>query len=279
MFSELLREQEFAVRLLRSHFKTGRLSHAYLLTGVGAGSPRPQTQGEETSPLQLTLGFACALNCERGKIFEACDCNPCRKIQNRLHPDVHWIGEDLKTKSIKIEETRNIIQGAGFKTFEGKKKVFILLGPERLTLEAANAFLKILEEPPADTHFILAVENKSRLLDTIQSRCFEIRLKPAVKEEGEGVWPDGPEAKSWEDWLEPYQNVERPKVKEDLARLVEWAGERLRRFSGENPAEIPKWIEAMEKILETQEALEANANQKLALTRLLMQLEKSVGNP
>src|SRR5207248_272507 len=118
------------------------------------------------------------------KYFDDCVCASCRKSEAGSHPDLHVLGKDLKLKSIKIEEVRDAIADAALKPYEGKWKVFVVLEAGRLTADASNAFLKTLEEPPPHTVFILTVETKAGLLETIQSRGFEVRLKPLAPDAG-----------------------------------------------------------------------------------------------
>lgn len=253
--------QEFAKRILKAHIQTERLAHAYLFQGVWT---------EAMKAVFLDLGKS--LNCEKGKSFEDCDCLSCKKINASNHPDMAWVGEDLKLKSIKIEDIRNLIHATSLKPFEGKAKIFNILGAQRMTPDAANAFLKTLEEPPQVTFFLLQTENKSGLLETIRSRCFEIRMPTPEPEEAAPrvLLPD----ENWMKWLEQYQSMPKNEIQETLSQLLSEVQHRMHRET--LPAQSGRWIQAIEKIGETKEALEQNANQKLALTRLAIHLEKQL---
>ena len=87
-------------------------------------------------------------------------------------------GGDSKTKQgiIPVEEAQEIIHKLNLKSFEGKYKVFIIWMPEKMAPQASNKLLKSLEEPPADTVFILATESRDQLLATILSRTQLVRL-------------------------------------------------------------------------------------------------------
>ncbi|MCL2065077.1 MAG: hypothetical protein FWG98_12020 [Candidatus Cloacimonetes bacterium] len=81
-----------------------------------------------------------------------------------------------KTTAIRIEQIRGLQKDILLSKYEGEKKVYIIEGFDSLTAQASNAFLKTLEEPPADTHFILIVNNIEKLLPTILSRCVKIKF-------------------------------------------------------------------------------------------------------
>ena len=262
MLSEAVKAQDFAVRVLKGHLQKGRLAHTYLLTGEpGAGKEA------------LALVFARALNCERGRFFEDCDCLSCRKTAASNHPDVVWLGRDPKVRSIKIEEVRAVMNTAALKPYEGKWKVFIFTDADRLTPDASNALLKTLEEPPAHTLFVLLVESKAHLLETIQSRSFEIRLRPdASAGDEEDTGAPGVSRRTWEDFFEEYQSTPRDEIQQMLDGLMGYFRAWIQNGSAQIPSET--FVRAMDFVYETKEALDANANQKLALTRLAMQLRK-----
>ena len=152
--------QARATRLLQRGLKTGRTAHAYLFSG-------PEGIGKRAAALAL----AQALNCQQGDAIEdGCGvCLPCRKIAKRLHPDVQVIEPEGAT--VKIEQVRALEADAALGPYEGKRKVFILDGAEKMTEQAANALLKTLEEPPGRTVLVLLSTTPSALPLTIVSRC------------------------------------------------------------------------------------------------------------
>lgn len=249
----MLEMQDFAVRLLRSHIETGRLSHAYLFTG------------QNTPKAELALAFAAAVNCEKKRSFTDCDCGSCHKLANQNHPDVKVLGEDLKLKSIKIEEIRKAIEEASFKPYEAKWKVFIILQAGRMTADASNALLKTLEEPPPHTLFVLTGESKMQFLETIQSRCFELRLKPesaGMTEISVLSFSD----KKWEDFFEEQAAGQKDEIKTTLDGLIGFLRRQIEQGS-EAPAAVRR-LKALDAVLETKDALDSNVNPKLAMTRL-----------
>ena len=272
--------------LLLAHLRLNRIAHTYLFTGP---------EGEKKN--KLVLGFAQALNCERGGFLEECPtgaitilekkhdggdcgCVSCKKIEKGIHPDLRWLGKDEKVRSLKIEEVRSVLHEASLKPFEGKWKVFVFQGAERLTLEAANALLKTLEEPPGHSVFLLLVEAKAHLLETIQSRGFEIRVPPEPE-------PDPREAgeirlleeKGWEGFFEGIRASSRTELAGVLENLLRYFKTRSAEEWPKSPTRSENFLKAFDSVYEVQEAVDANVNQKLALTHLEIQLRRHCEEP
>ncbi len=155
-------------RLLAAQIKSGNLSHFYLFIGppgVGKGI--------------MAKEFAIALNCDRGD--DLCG----KKIQDNIHPDVKIIKEE---KNIKISQIKDIEEEVNLSLLEGSKKVVIIEDAERLTLEAANALLKTLEEPPENTVFILTRSYPSLLLKTVVSRAQVVKFSLLSYQDVEAIW-------------------------------------------------------------------------------------------
>ena len=150
--------QDQIIQTLRSSLRAGTTAHAYLFYG-------PEGIGKK----KLAGALARALNCTH-ILDDFCDqCISCKKITSGNHPDVHWIVPD--GKSIKIDQIRQLKKKVSLKTHEGLCQVFILDVTGMITPEAANSLLKVLEEPPPATVFILLSENPESLPPTIVSRC------------------------------------------------------------------------------------------------------------
>ncbi|MBU4304130.1 MAG: DNA polymerase III subunit [Candidatus Omnitrophica bacterium] len=112
-------------------------------------------------------------------------CDNCKLIQKGEHPDVIWVAPKGASASIKIEDIRQLKERVYLRPFQARKKLFVIREAESLTPESANALLKVLEEPPADTLFFLFAKNISRLLPTVISRCRLVRFAgEAVAQEG-----------------------------------------------------------------------------------------------
>jgi len=143
-----------------------RLAHAYLFVG-------PQDSGKT----QTALSISQLVNCE-GPQAPCGQCASCRKIASGNHPDVHVIGNDAM-EAIKIEEIRFILGRIQLMAYEARTKVFIIRNIELMTLEAANALLKTLEEPTPNTLMILTTSVPEANLDTIKSRCHIVKFFPS----------------------------------------------------------------------------------------------------
>ncbi|MCM8779746.1 MAG: DNA polymerase III subunit delta' [Candidatus Omnitrophica bacterium] len=160
-----LKAQDKAVYLLESILKSRRIAPALLFWGE-----------EGVGKKLAAVNFAKALNCLENNVSPCQECASCRKIDNHNHPDVFFLPKDDLSEAIKIEEIRQLQKIASLKSLEAKKKVFIIDQAHNLTPEAANAFLKILEEPPADTLFILITSKPELMFSTIRSRCQSVRF-------------------------------------------------------------------------------------------------------
>jgi DNA polymerase-3 subunit delta' len=140
----------------------------------------------------LAISTAQALNCLNPRIavpndadperiglqIDACGtCSPCSKIARGVHPDVLVI-EPGDTGSIKIEQVRDVIDRAGYRPFEGRRRVVIIDQADALVPQAQNALLKTLEEPPSASAFLLVTSRPDALLPTVVSRCPRLRFRP-----------------------------------------------------------------------------------------------------
>jgi len=164
-FNEL-KSQTRAVTLLKAGIRTGRIAHAYLFHG-------PRGVGKR----KAALIFSRLINCEKPQDSEPCEvCLSCRKIKSGNHPDVLQIRPD--GTSLKIAQIRDLQEKAYFKCYEAKFKVIMIDGADTMTIEAANSLLKILEEPPAQTVFIILAEDTDKLPVTIQSRSQAVAFSP-----------------------------------------------------------------------------------------------------
>ncbi|HVD97447.1 MAG TPA: hypothetical protein VNB90_04525 [Cytophagaceae bacterium] len=108
-------------------------------------------------------------------------------ILSNPYPDLHSWGETIGTENkqliINTEDSKNIIRTLALKSFEGEYKIMIIWLPELMKTEGANAILKILEEPPAKTIFIMVSNSIDKLLTTIQSRTQRVMITPFTDEE------------------------------------------------------------------------------------------------
>lgn len=160
-----------AVELLQRSFERGRLAHAYLFTGNFL---------DELEAVARTL--AKALNCQEprsrgafGLALDSCDrCQSCVRIEGGNHPDVQWIRPESKSRVITIDQMRELMQAVHLKATSAEYKVGVIVAADRANVQAANAFLKTLEEPPSKSTLILLTVEPERLLETVLSRCLRL---------------------------------------------------------------------------------------------------------
>jgi DNA polymerase-3 subunit delta' len=171
MFSSVLGHRRLLTLLSRA-IARDTLPPALLLAGPsGVGKRR------------VALAIARAVNCLEPRAtaeFErdACGkCAACRRIERGVHPDVIVI-EPGENGSIKIEAVRDVIDRAGYRPFEGRRRVVIIDEADALVAPAQNALLKTLEEMPSASIFALVSSMPDALLPTVRSRCPRLRFGP-----------------------------------------------------------------------------------------------------
>lgn len=197
-FKDVIGQKEIKRRLIESA-KENRVSHALLFSGK-----------EGSGKLPMAIAFAQYLNCKNRTETDSCGvCSSCIKYQKLVHPDLHfsfpYIRKDDETNSdlyihewrkhvlanpyfnikswnkalkvensqilITVKESEQIIKKLNLKIFEAEYKVVIIWMIERMNVECSNKLLKIFEEPPPRTLFIMISENEDLLLSTIRSRA------------------------------------------------------------------------------------------------------------
>jgi len=154
---------EWAVELLQRAVQTGHIAHAYLFTG-------PANIGKT----HLAKELAAALNCT-GDVPPCGACRACIKIARQAHPDLAFVGPD--GAKIKIDQMRQVQHELALSPYEGRWRVCLITDFQTATVEAANALLKTLEEPPSRVVMILTATDASLLLPTIVSRCQVLPLR------------------------------------------------------------------------------------------------------
>jgi DNA polymerase III subunit delta' len=158
---------EKQIEIIQKALTQQRIGHAYLFSGIPA-------VGKQT----LAREFVKALNCEKEyTLHDSCgECSSCRKIQRAVHPDVFFVKAD--GQFIRIDAIREIQEQMKCKPLESKRRVFVIDDADKMNDQAANALLKILEEPSPSNILILVAARPYAMPSTIISRCQHIRFNP-----------------------------------------------------------------------------------------------------
>lgn len=152
---------------MRSAFDAGRLPHSLLVLSVpGLGAE------------QLANWIAALALCESGGDRPCGACASCKLLHADSHPDIHTVRLEEDAQQIKVDQVRELIESLATKSYRGGYKVGVIENAEALNANGANAFLKTLEEPSADTVLIMLARPNHRLPATIASRCLRLSLRP-----------------------------------------------------------------------------------------------------
>lgn len=233
---------------IEKSWQSGQLAHAWLLQGAPHGAALRFTEQ------MLNLIF-----------------NNHPQIQTHSHPDLVWIEPQSKSRRIGIDEIRDMIRQLSQTSFSGGWKAGVLLGADRLTPEASNAFLKTLEEPSAKTLLILVTDEPQSLLPTITSRCQRIVLTDE----------DGQVSREWkEPLLELLRNLPPHSVPEAVlaaGRLAAMLKELYGRFETEEGPAIPEDLPAKEsKVLLEARATARTIEARTEILRTILQWQRDV---
>lgn len=160
---------------IKEHFRnavqTGKVSHAYILSGE-AGMGRKS----------LASAFALSLLCEKGMAEPCMQCHACRQALSGNHPDLIYVTHE-KPASIGVDDIREQINDTIMvRPYSSYYKIYIVDEAEKMTVQAQNALLKTIEEPPSYGVILLLTTNPEGFLPTILSRCVQLKLKPLKDE-------------------------------------------------------------------------------------------------
>lgn len=159
-----------AIGMLMGAIRRGRIASSYLFSGE---------QG--TGKRFTALNFIKALDCLEPRENDACEeCSNCRRLNHGTHPDFQLI--EPEGEIIKVEKIRRLGEALSLKAYEGGTKATIIDDADLMNINAANALLKTLEEPPPKSIIVLVSSRPDLLPMTIRSRCMRINFRPLPEE-------------------------------------------------------------------------------------------------
>ena len=154
---------------IKKSLQTGKISHAYIFYGE-------KGSGKKT----LADLFARALQCEAGGEEPCNQCTSCKQALNHNQPDIVYVQHE-KPNIIGVDEIRQQVNNdVAIKPYSSERKIYIIDEAEKMNVQAQNALLKTLEEPPAYATIMLLTTNLEALLQTIRSRCVTLTMKPVL---------------------------------------------------------------------------------------------------
>lgn len=163
--------QEQLKEHLQNAIAMKKISHAYIING------------EKSSGKEFIAGiFAMTLQCEKHGDNPCMECHSCKQAISKNHPDIIRVSHE-KPNTIGVEDVRTQINGdVAIKPYSSPYKIYIMNEAEKMTVQAQNALLKTLEEPPEYAVIMLLTTNVNALLPTILSRCVVLNMRPVQDE-------------------------------------------------------------------------------------------------
>lgn len=168
-FSDILGNEQI-IEHLQNAVRMGKVSHAYILNA-------PESSGKR----MIAEAFAATLQCEKKGAAFCGECHSCRQAASQNHPDIIYVRHD-KPNTIGVDDIRvQINHDIAVKPYSGPYKIYIVDEAEKMNVQAQNALLKTIEEPPAYGVILLLTTNADVFLPTILSRCIRLDLRPVEK--------------------------------------------------------------------------------------------------
>ena len=165
-FTDIIGQEQIKEHL-RNAIATNKVSHAYIINGE-------RSSGKEF----IARVFAMALQCEQGEIEPCGECHSCKQALSNNQPDIIYVSHE-KPNTIGVEDIRTQINGdIDVKPYSSPRKIYIMNEGEKMTVQAQNALLKTLEEPPEYAVILILTTQVEALLPTIFSRCVVLNLTP-----------------------------------------------------------------------------------------------------
>ena len=157
--------QERIINYLKKIRSTKSISHAYII----------QDEFLENAKT-IAYAFAMSLHCQKGGVEACYDCHACKQILKNNHPDLIYV-EAQNQKSISVGDIREKVNDTvEIKPYSSLYKVYIIDKADSMTVQAQNALLKTMEEPPEYAVIILIAQSLDRFLPTIKSRCIKLHI-------------------------------------------------------------------------------------------------------
>ena len=165
-FDDIIGHEQI-IEHLQNAIELKKVSHAYIINGEkGAGK------------MLIANAFALTLQCEKQERIPCLKCHSCKQAYSGNHPDIIHVSHE-KPGTISVEEIRTQLNNdILIKPYSSPKKIYIIDEADKLTVQAQNALLKTIEEPPEYGVVILITNNADALLPTILSRCVVLNIKP-----------------------------------------------------------------------------------------------------
>lgn len=168
VFSDIVGQEQIKEHL-QNAIATNKVSHAYIINGE-------RNAGKEF----IARVFAMTLQCEKGGMDPCGECHSCKQALSHNQPDIIYISHE-KPGSIGVEDIRGQINNdIAIKPYSSPRKIYIMNDGEKMTIQAQNALLKTLEEPPEYAVILILTTNVDALLPTIISRCVVLNMKPVA---------------------------------------------------------------------------------------------------
>lgn len=165
-FEDIIGHEQI-IEHLQNAIELDKVSHAYIINGE-----------KGTGKMLIADAFAMTLQCEKQARIPCLKCRSCKQTLSGNQPDIIHVSHE-KPNSISVEEIRSQLNNdIEVKPYSSPRKIYIIDEADKLTVQAQNALLKTIEEPPAYAVVILLTSNSDALLPTILSRCVQLNIKP-----------------------------------------------------------------------------------------------------
>ena len=160
------------IKYIQNAVSENRVSHAYILNGERGSGKK-----------MLASLFAMTLLCEKGEKDPCSMCHSCIQAESGNHPDIIRVTHE-KPNTISVDDIREQVNHTiDIKPYQGPYKIYIIPEADKMTVQAQNALLKTIEEPPAYAVILLLTTNADAFLPTILSRCVTLNIKAVLDEQ------------------------------------------------------------------------------------------------